>query len=265
MPVGVPGVNPQSTHVQDSGHISFFVRPQGGYRESLVPKFEGMRTLARAKRLLERSNQRVPGNLRNEIWSMLMVVAAGSAAPLCVFRSLRTGTDVEVPERVHVVFHRKRIQTSLKNLMRSKTKDLGRMAGQRADEYGRRSRGRIAALMLAFARAVAVDRSAVTVDWASDQRLDRNGNTNRHAGALWLAHSLARHVHRDLRKQGRVPGMIAELERAGYSGLVEDFTSRLVAPLARESVERWQQATGYPLPRGIPVDDPQPESKVWVP
>jgi hypothetical protein len=207
-----------------------YVLPCEGYGSRLREKLEKMRTMARARRLLDGHNSDFfRGEYiqdRNYVWIQCM----GQALAVALAQAAFAGSI----DSIHFHVDRKTMQDDIKAVFLTA---LGNTLPNLGNLLQRHSDSGEARRVLAGIRAC-LERPTIT---------ERNPSGPQEVEfGFWLADRVAYFIGTDLRKSNAVS--LKWLSALGQKAGCLDITPTLMRSLSRDTTERWKRDTGLPEP-----------------
>jgi hypothetical protein len=210
-----------------------FLKPKPGYGKAIKEKMQKMNTMARVTRLMTGANKNyltrdgVP--LRNYVWLYCMGQSIGQAVVSAVIRTEIHRIEIILDQKTMAVPTRTLFESQLlktSNQLLAVLKDAREVDSSRAALYEFR---------------VKFTADFISLCW-SDQTC-----ASVYEGGLCLAHYLASLYRRGL-VRSEEPRIKMLLKEEGFGGVEMDFTDKLISPLNRKSIQRWEENTGLREP-----------------
>jgi hypothetical protein len=208
------------------------VQPFSGYGQQMAAKFGKMDTMARARRLVRRTHEYLPRGgiaVRNMVWGHCVTQAVAQAFATYAFRAPIS--------RLEVTFDQKTLAPENRRMVIDKCREIPQRARDSAEKFRALNERQVDD----FLSNVQVAQSDVVIQWS-----DEPGAAGTEDGLL-LADRLAWHYQKHLLRP-TTPSFTELLAQAGHTGITIDVTPLLLAPIDRESIDKWKRDTGLPEP-----------------
>jgi hypothetical protein len=213
-------------------HVAF-VKPKLGYGKAIKERQQKMNTMARITRLMTGTNRdfltRDGMPLRNYIWLYCMGQSIAQAVVSAVIRTEIHRIEIILEQKTMAVPTRTLFESQLpgiSNLLLSVLKKAHEVDSSRAALYESR---------------IKFSSDSISLCW-SDQTCASGSE-----GGLCLAHYLASLYRRGLVRSGE-PRIKTLLREEGFTGVEMDITDKLISPLNRKSIQKWEKNTGLREP-----------------
>jgi hypothetical protein len=210
------------------------VKPFSGYGQKLTSKYIKIKTMARARCLLNGQTIRYLDkndiNLHNEVWQHAMLQSIIHIIFDAVF-------DYPSIHEVEFIFDQKTMRRDRRNFFEKIVSNINIPLNEYLLTYKKQYSDEI---ISSVTDKIQFSQNSISIHWSDDPIPDY------YKFGLKLADCLARKMYQSL--QGD-PDFYSTLQGAGFENCIIDITNAIIRPLNRKLIEKWQKDTGLPEPR----------------
>jgi hypothetical protein len=210
-----------------------YVQPKPGFSIALEAKLSKLNTMARYRRLMDGANNPYlnPEGFRprNFIWLHCMQQAVARGLAIALFK--------HQIDRIELYLDEKTLTEPESRLMLRQGLRVSVNFHRVLEALRRLNPGEIEQLQ----------NNLRTSELSTSLYWNNESSSVPAQGGLTLAHYLSSHARRNFENQTN-NGILNSLREKGFTHFFDDITDVIMAPIAREVVERWRSATGLPEP-----------------
>jgi hypothetical protein len=216
--------------------LAAVVNPFPGYHHSLMAKFNKIKTMIRAKCLLDGSNVQYPDrddiNLPNEVWQRAMEQAIAHA----VISAVLGGWIID---SIRIIFDGKSMNKKRRILFEKSLDQIGKTLREYLGPFEKKYPPKAVSVYKDRIRLLA---GSISVYWGDES------NPSQCEFGLKLADNFARKMYHQLINQDQA-GFETSFRKAGFKDIVLDITELVIRPLDKNIIDRWKRDTGLPEPQ----------------